>query len=96
MVESLPSGVNKRVGSKAEVMHGTALKTSGGLRKGDLMYNKRGAIVSRKKHAAGKKSLKRLQSLGYVAKKGQFTLFKKGAATRKNTAARKRTMRSRK
>ena len=38
-----------KVGSRAQVMHGTAEKTSGGLTKKDLKYNKRGAIVSRKK-----------------------------------------------
>ena len=39
----------KKVGSRAEVMHGNALKTSGGLSKNDLMYNKKGEIVSVKK-----------------------------------------------
>ena len=42
------------IGSRAQVMHGNALKTSGGLRKKDLKYNKSGKIVSRKKSAAGK------------------------------------------
>jgi hypothetical protein len=37
----------KRVGSRAEVMHGTAYRTTGGLKKGDLMY-KNGRIVSRR------------------------------------------------
>ena len=40
----------KRVGSRAEVMHGNALKTVGGLTKKDLMYNKQGRIVSVKKY----------------------------------------------
>ena len=65
------------VGSKAEVYHGTAKHTSGGLTKKDLMKTKRGRIVSRKKHAAGKKALKNLRKAGYVAKKGTFKLFKK-------------------
>ena len=43
----------KTIGSKAEVMHGTALKTSGGLRLEDLMRNKNGRIVSKKKHRLG-------------------------------------------
>ena len=64
-------------GSKAQVWHGTAKKTSGGLTKKALMKNKHGAIVSRRKHALGKKSIKHLQKLGYKAKKGQFTLFRK-------------------
>jgi hypothetical protein len=65
-------------GSRAQVWHGTAKKTSGGLTKSALMMNKHGRIVSRKKHASGKKTIKRLKKLGYVAKKGHFTLFKKG------------------
>ena len=43
----------KSVGSKSMVWHGNAEKTSGGLRKEDLMKNKRGRIVSKKKHALG-------------------------------------------
>lgn len=65
------------VGSKAEVYHGTAAHTSGGLKKKDLMKTKKGRIVSRKKHAAGKKALKRLLKAGYKAKKGTFKLFRK-------------------
>ena len=41
----------KIIGSRAQVMHGTADHTSGGLKKGDLKYNKSGRIVSRKKSA---------------------------------------------
>lgn len=43
-----------RVGSKAQVWHGNADKTSGGLTKENLMKNKSGRIVSKKKHALGK------------------------------------------
>jgi hypothetical protein len=43
------------VGSRAKVMHGGALKTSGGLTKDDLMYNKAGRIVSKKRSATMKK-----------------------------------------
>jgi hypothetical protein len=64
-------------GSKAQVWHGTAKKTTGGLTKKALMKNKHGAIVSRKKHALGKKSIKHLERLGYKAKKGEFKLFRK-------------------
>ena len=41
----------QKIGSRAQVMHGTAEKTSGGLTKSDLKYNKYGRIVSRKKSA---------------------------------------------
>lgn len=72
-------GKIKAVGSRAEVYHQTAKHTSGGLKKSDLMMHK-GRIVSRKAHAAGKKAIKRLRALGYVAKKGTFRLFRKGDA----------------
>ncbi len=69
----------KTVGSKAEVYHGSCLRTSGGLTKKDLMKHK-GRIISRKKHAAGKKAIKHLRALGYIAKKGTFKLFRKSMA----------------
>ena len=47
----------KVIGSRAEVMHGTAIKTSGGLTKKHLKYNKAGRIVSKKKHDLGKKKV---------------------------------------
>jgi hypothetical protein len=70
------------IGSKAQVWHGTAKKTSGGLTKSHLMQNKHGRIVSKRKHSIGKKSIKHLRKLGYIAKKGHFTLFKKGHHTK--------------
>jgi hypothetical protein len=70
------------VGSRAQVWHGTAANTSGGLCKNDLMLHK-GRIVSRKAHAAGKKALKHLVNAGYKAKKGTFKLFSKKRGTRK-------------
>jgi hypothetical protein len=48
--------IKSRVGSRREVMNGSALHTAGGLRKKDLMLNKRGRIVSRRKSAAAKRS----------------------------------------
>lgn len=67
-------------GSKAQVWHGTANHTTGGLTKSNLMKNKHGRIVSRKKHNLGKKSIKNLRKLGYIAKKGKFQLFHKHTA----------------
>ena len=64
-------------GTRAQVWHGTAKKTSGGLTKSHLMQNKHGRIVSRRKHASGLKTIKHLRKLGYVAKKGHFKLFHK-------------------
>lgn len=65
------------VGTKAQVWHGSAKHTSGGLEKKDLMKTKKGRIVSRKKHTAGKRALTRLRKAGYTAKKGKFSLFSK-------------------
>lgn len=66
----------KMVGSKAQVWHGTAHHTVGGLTKKDLMKHK-GRIVSKKKHALGKKAFKKLVKAGYKPKKGTFKLFRK-------------------
>ena len=63
--------VNKSIGSRAQVMHGNANKTSGGLTKKQLKYNKQGKIVSRKASALAKKN-NRLVKAGYVTKKGVF------------------------
>lgn len=55
------------VGSRAQVMHGTAHHTSGGLTKKDLKYNKYGRIVSKAASAAGKKAMRRLRASGMAA-----------------------------
>ena len=68
----------KRIGSKAEVYHGTADHTSGGLKKHQLVKNKHGRIVSRKQQASGRKAIKRLFKMGYKPKKGTFKAFRKG------------------
>ena len=65
------------VGSKAQVWHGTARHTSGGLTRKDLMKTRSGRIVSRRKHALGKKAIKTLKKMGFIAKKGTFKLFKR-------------------
>ena len=63
------------IGSRAQVWHGTAYKTTGGLTKRDLMMS-HGRVVSRKKHFSAKKE-KRLEKAGYFAKKGSFGFIKK-------------------
>jgi len=64
------------VGSKAQVWHGTAAHTSGGLTRKDLMKTKKGRIVSKKKHSIGMRRIKTLRKLGFKAKKGTFKLFR--------------------
>ena len=71
------------VGSRAQVHHGTAYKTSGGLTKNDIIMNKNGRIVSKKKHNTAKKE-KRLVKAGYGTKKGKFGFVKIGTKSRKN------------
>ena len=69
-------GSHKAVGSRAQVMHGSAHHTSGGLTKKDLKDNKWGRIVARKKSAHAKKT-KRLAKAGYKTRKGKFGAVKK-------------------
>jgi hypothetical protein len=71
----------KTVGSRAEVFHGNAKRTSGRLTKADLMKNGAGRIVSVKKHAAGKNALKFLHAKGYIAVKGKFGSAPKSVST---------------
>jgi len=71
----------KTFGSRAEVFHGNAKKTTGGLTKSDLLQNKHGEIVSRKKSITAKKE-KRLEKAGYFTKKGVFGFVKKDVKTR--------------
>jgi hypothetical protein len=78
---------NITIGSRSQVWHGTAHHTAGGLTRKQLMMNKWGRIVSRKKHMTAKKE-KRLEKAGYFAKKGKFGVVKKDA-TKKNRGSRK-------
>ena len=66
------------IGTRAQVWHGTAKKTSGGLTKSDLMKNKAGRIVSKAKHNTAKKEM-RLVKYGYGTKKGEFGFVKIGS-----------------
>jgi hypothetical protein len=81
-----------RIGSKAQVYHGTARQTPGGLKKSDLMF-KKGRIISRRKSAAGKKAIKHLFALGFKPKKGQFTLMRKSMAKPKSKKSKTRRAR---
>lgn len=77
------------VGSRAQVMHGTALKTAGGLRKGDLKMNPAGAIVSKKQSSRAKRCESPLLKLWRDSVKaayknpkyaGRFVTIKRGTA----------------
>jgi hypothetical protein len=81
------------IGSRAQVWHGTAYKTAGGLIKKNLKMNKNGRIVSAKKHATAKKE-KRLEKFGFFAKKGSFGSIKKDAKKSKKSKKVKKTKKS--
>jgi hypothetical protein len=76
------------IGSRAQVMHGTVYKTTGGLKKNALKYNKHGKIVSTKKSSSN--PLKRLTQAGYRTVKGKFGSFKDGAKGNRRTKKRRK------
>ncbi len=83
------------VGSRAQVMHGTAYKTTGDLTVDKLTVNKSGRFVSKKKHITAKKE-NRLVKHGYGSKKGQFGYVKIGSKSmRGRKGSRKGTSRKR-
>tara|TARA_Y100000022_G_scaffold189287_1_gene188413 strand:- start:679 stop:1059 length:381 start_codon:yes stop_codon:yes gene_type:complete len=92
------AGFKNLVGTRAEVMHGTAYKTSYGavkpagdaLTKAHLKYNKHGRIVSKAKSAKKDKLLKQLRDAGYTTKKGKFGAVKTGTRKKRRTKRRRR------
>jgi hypothetical protein len=77
------------IGTRAQVWHGTAYKTSGGLTKSHIMQNKNGRIVSRSKHASAKKE-RRLIKAGYGTQKGKFGAVKlNGKSSRRHSKSRR-------
>jgi len=79
---------DKCVGSRAEVGHGTAYKTSGGLTRSDITQNKHGRWVSKALSKLAK-SEKRLERAGYFTKKGKFGFVRKDALAGRRTRRRK-------
>ena len=78
----------KTFGSRAEVFHGTAKKTTGGLIKSDLMKNKHGELVSKKKHFTAKRE-KRLEKAGFFTQKGKFGFVIKSAKKSRKSKSKK-------
>lgn len=68
-----------KIGSRAKVMHGNALKTGGGLTKKELKYNNQGKIVSIKASNSAKNSNNLIKS-GFYTKKGIFGAYQKGGS----------------
>lgn len=89
---------NQLVGSRAEVWHGTAYKTCYGkncLTRSDMLKNKHGRLVSRKKHNTAKRE-KRLEKHGYFAKKGKFGYVRKNDTVHRKTGKKHKTRKLRK
>ena len=92
------AGFKNLVGTRAEVMHGTAYKTSYGavkptgdaLTKAHLKYNKHGRIVSKAKSSKKDKLLKQLRDAGYTTKKGKFGAVKTGTRKKRRTKRKRR------
>jgi hypothetical protein len=59
------SSTGRVIGSRAQVWHGTASHTAGGLTRDKLMMNKRGRIVSKARHALGQSAIKHLEKSGH-------------------------------
>lgn len=88
------------VGSRAQVMNGTAYKTTYGsikpsgdaLTKTHLKYNKNGRIVSKAKSSKKAKLLAQLRNAGYTTQKGKFGAVKiNGRRTNKRRTNKRRT-----
>ena len=76
------------IGSRQQVGHGTAYKTSGGVTLAGLIQTKDGRWRSRKKHFSAKKD-NRLVRSGWGTRKGVFGSFKIGEHTKKRKSRRK-------
>merc|ERR1711912_224083 len=65
---------------------GNTTKTSSGFKKGDLMKSKRGKIITKKQHAAGKKAFKNIKAWTTAVIKARKDLGLKGfVAVKKGT-----------
>ena len=73
--------------AKASVFRGTKAKTSGGLKKSDLIKSKTGKIVTKKSHAAGKRAFKNIRGWTQAVSKARKALGITGfCAVKKGTA----------
>lgn len=80
-------------GSRAKVWHGTAYKTTGGLKISDLEMNKHNRIVSKRRAATAKKE-KRLEKAGYKPKKGEFVVMRKSMRVKAASSPASKTRKS--
>ena len=78
-------------GSRAQVWHKTAHHTPGGLTRDQLLMNKHGRVVSKKKHNVAKRE-KRLEKAGYFTRKGEFGAVKGSPKKKTKGSPKKRTV----
>jgi hypothetical protein len=83
------SSYEKLIGTRAQVWHRTAYKTSGGLTKNDLFQNKAGRIVSKSKHSSAKRE-NRLVKNGYGTKKGHFGFVRMNGTSKRGRSKKMR------
>lgn len=81
------TGYSQTVGTRAQVWHGTAKKTSGGLTKKDLMM-KNGRIKSRRASQKAKRN-NNLKKAGWTFKRGTFGAVRIGEEKKKRSKGRK-------
>merc|ERR1719163_2773364 len=67
-----------KVGKKWLVLAGRRVKTSGGLKKEDLMKNKRGKVVSKKSHDIGKRRFAAIKKWSAAVSKAKEALHLTG------------------
>ena len=83
-------------GARRQVWNGTAYQTDSGLTRSDLIKNKYGRLVSKKKHNTAKRE-NRLKKHGWTAKKGAFGAVRIGEEKKgRSRKGRSRKGRSRK
>merc|ERR1739848_177534 len=87
MKKKAVSKIAKSKNAKAVVFHGTKEKTLSGLTKADLIKNKSGKIVSKKKLAAGKKAFAHIKGWTVAVQKARKALGVKGFVAIKKGSA---------
>merc|ERR1719262_1368484 len=81
------SKIAKGKRAKSSVWHGGKEKTASGLKKSDIMKSKTGKLVSKKKHAAGKKAYAHIKGWTVAVQKARKELGVKGfVAVKKGSA----------
>ena len=75
------------VGSRVQVWHGTATRTSGGLTKAQLFQDKYGNLKSRKASSLAKRK-QNLRKHGWGVQKGRFGAVRLGSSPRRSRRSR--------